>query len=65
MWQNAVNSTVDSSTVAVDRSLVSGQIIRKVQVDLSAVSQGGLGGRKTVVSWQITDLHSNNQEIQM
>jgi hypothetical protein len=38
------SSTVDSSTVAADSSLVFGQIIRKVQGDLSAVSQGGLGG---------------------
>ena len=59
------SSIVDNSTVAVDSSLLSGQIIRKMQGDLSAVSQGGLGGRKAVVSWQITDLHSKNQEIQM
>ena len=59
------SSTVDNSTVAVDSSLVSGQIIRNVQGDLSVMSQGGLGGRKAVVSCQITDLHSKNQEIQM
>jgi hypothetical protein len=38
------SSTVDSSTVPADSSLVFGQIIRKVQGDLSAVIQGGLGG---------------------
>jgi hypothetical protein len=38
------SSTVDGSTVPADSSLVFGRFIRKVQGDLSAMSQGGFGG---------------------